>query len=134
MRAKTEAPETEPVPPKTVACPDCGLSYKTPQGMAGHRRLAHSASSARALDERDRELTGRQRALESKASELARKEEAARRREAEAARRERAAREVEETPEGERVSAERARGGDADGASAGGVAVRRVGVDISKTP
>jgi hypothetical protein len=88
---------------ENTTCPDCGQSYKTPQGLAGHRRLAHSASTARALDERNQGLTEHLRALETKAAEVARKEEAARRREAEAARRERAAREIEETPESERI-------------------------------
>jgi hypothetical protein len=92
----------KPVPEHTT-CPDCGQPFKNAQGLAGHRRLAHSASTARALDERNQALTEHQRALETKAAELARKEEAARRREAEAARRERAAREIEETPDSERV-------------------------------
>jgi hypothetical protein len=106
MRAVIEAaekPESDQPVPETLPCPDCGQSYKTPQGLAGHRRLAHSASTARALDERNEALTEHQRALETKADELARREEAARRREAEAVRRERAAREIEETPESERV-------------------------------
>jgi len=89
---------------ESLLCPDCGQSYKTPQGLAGHRRLKHSTSTARALDERNQALTEHQRALETKAAELTRKEDAARRREAEAARRERAAREIEKTPESERVS------------------------------
>jgi hypothetical protein len=74
---------------ESLLCPDCGQSYKTPQGLAGHRRLAHSASTARSLDERNRELEARRHALERRATELARTEEAARRREAEVSRRKR---------------------------------------------
>lgn len=84
----------ETVPPNTVHCPDCGQTYKTPQGLAGHRRLSHSASTARVLDERTRELDEHRRALESRSSEIARREAAARRLEAEAVRRQR---EIDET-------------------------------------
>ncbi|MGA7923298.1 MAG: C2H2-type zinc finger protein [Thermoplasmata archaeon] len=80
----TEQPTAESIP-----CPDCGQSFKTAQGLAGHRRLAHSASSARELDERTRELDEHRRALESKSAEIALREEAARRKGAEAARRQR---------------------------------------------
>ena len=80
----TEQPNAESYP-----CPDCGQSYKTPQGLAGHRRLAHSASTARVLDERTRELDEQRRGLESKSAEIARREAAARKRETEAARRQR---------------------------------------------
>ena len=94
----TEQPNAESYP-----CPDCGQSYKTPQGLAGHRRLAHSASTARALDERGRELDEHGNALESRSVEIARREATTKRRESELARREQAAREIEETPESERV-------------------------------
>ena len=97
-----QGPAEKPVPP-TTPCPDCGQSFKTNQGLAGHWRLAHAGSTRRALDERDRELVEHRRALDQQSSELKRREEAARRAEAEAARRERAAREIEETPESERV-------------------------------
>lgn len=101
----TEATQTatdQPLP-ESATCPDCGQSYKTPQGLAGHRRLAHSMSTAQALDERGRELEEHGRALESKSAEIARREAAARRRDAELASREQAAREIEETPESERL-------------------------------
>jgi hypothetical protein len=100
MALPETAPEPEPVPateepvPREFPCPDCGHAYKTPQGLAGHRRLAHSASTVRALDERDRELEEHGRALESKSAEIARREAAARRLEADAARRKR---EIDET-------------------------------------
>jgi hypothetical protein len=80
----TEQPIAESIP-----CPDCGQGYKTPQGLAGHRRLAHSASTARALDERGRELDEHRQALESKSAEIARREDTAKRQEAELARRKR---------------------------------------------
>ncbi len=100
MALSEEAPKTEPVPAaeeptrREISCPDCGLSFKTAQGLAGHRRLAHSTRTAQALDERGRELEERGRALESKSTEIARREAAARRLESEAARRKR---EIEET-------------------------------------
>jgi hypothetical protein len=103
MDARDSQAETEQPPAESIPCPDCGQSYKTPQGLAGHRRLAHSASTVQALDERDRELTEHRRALESKASEVARREAAAKRRETELGRREQVARETEDTPESERI-------------------------------
>ena len=95
--------DTEQPPAESIPCPDCGQSYKTPQGLSGHRRLAHSASTVQALDERRQELEEHGRALESKSAEIARREAAAKRRETELGRRELAAREIEETPETERV-------------------------------
>jgi hypothetical protein len=94
----TEQPNAE-----SIACPNCGQAYKTPQGLAGHRRLAHSASTARVLDERIRHLDERGKALESRSAEIARREATAKRRDSELARREQAAREIEQTPESERV-------------------------------
>lgn len=100
MVLPVEAPKPEPIPateepaPREIPCPDCGQSYKTPQGLAGHRRLAHSTSTAHALAERAQELEEQRRGLESKSTEIARREAAARRLEAEAARRKR---EIEET-------------------------------------
>jgi hypothetical protein len=94
----TEQPVAESIP-----CPDCGTSFKNPQGLAGHRRLAHSASKARALDERGRELDEHRQALESRSAEMTRRESAAKRRETELAHREQAARKFEETPESERI-------------------------------
>lgn len=102
--------------PNAVACPDCGQSYKTPQGLAGHRRLAHSTNTARVLDERSRGLGERQRALDARASEIERKEasarrqvEATRRRETALTRRERAVRDAEATTSAEKVRREIAR-------------------------
>lgn len=94
---------TEQPTAKSIPCPDCGQSYKNAQGLAGHRRLAHSASTAQALDQRTGELDEQRRGLESKSADIARREAATRRRDAELAQREQAAREIEETPESERV-------------------------------
>jgi hypothetical protein len=104
-------PEEAPVPePETVSCPDCGQSYKTPQGLAGHRRLKHSASTARELEERKRsaeqkeaELRARQEATERRAAEAARVAEATKRREAEIARRQRELAAAEAIPKSERL-------------------------------
>ncbi len=79
---------SQPVPANN-ACPDCGQSYKSPQGLAGHRRLAHSSSTAQALAERSQELDRQRRALESKTAEIARREAAAKRTEADLSRRQR---------------------------------------------
>ena len=81
--------ETTGQPVPTNNCKDCNQSFKTTQGLAGHRRLAHSTSTARELDERNRGLTERQRALEQRTAEVARAEQAAKHREAEAVRRQR---------------------------------------------
>ena len=82
-------------------CGDCGLPFKTAQGLAGHRRLAHSTRTARELDERKRsaeqreaELKAREAVAERRAMEVARSVEVARHKEAEVLRR---AREIEET-------------------------------------
>jgi hypothetical protein len=95
----------EPVP-ANITCPDCGQSYKTPQGLAGHRRLAHATSSAQALAQRTQELNEQRRGIESKTAEVARREAAARRREAELSGRERVAREFEATSAAERLQRE----------------------------
>jgi hypothetical protein len=81
---------------QTVPCPDCGLSFKTPQGLAGHRRLKHSTSTARALDER-------KRSLEKREAEAARAAEALKRREAEVTLRKRELAAAEAVPKSERL-------------------------------
>ncbi|MDG6898800.1 MAG: hypothetical protein JRN24_03575, partial [Nitrososphaerota archaeon] len=97
-------------PVSTNECQDCGQSYKTPQGLAGHRRLKHSASTARELEERKRsaeqkeaELRARQEATERRAAEAARVAEATKRREAEIARRQRELAAAEAIPKSERL-------------------------------
>ncbi len=77
-----------------IECADCGRPFKTAQGLAGHRRLAHSTSTARELEERRRELETQLEELEDRSAELARIEQATKRREAESTRRKR---EIEET-------------------------------------
>ena len=108
----TEATQkpTDPPVPQTVPCAECGQSFKTTQGLAGHRRLQHSASTARELEERKRsaeqkeaELRARQEAAERKAAEAARAAEATKRREAEIARRQRELAAAEAIPKSERL-------------------------------
>jgi hypothetical protein len=91
-------------------CEDCELAFKTPQGLAGHKRLTHSASTSRELDERKRALaeqtralTSKERAAQQREADAARLAEAARRKEAEVAARERTVRQSEETPVPERL-------------------------------
>lgn len=91
-------------------CDDCGQPFKTVQGLAGHRRLAHSTSTARELDERKRsteqketELRAREAAAERKATEAARSAEAVKHRETEIARRQLELTEAEAIPEAERL-------------------------------
>jgi uncharacterized protein YdaT len=71
-------------------CEDCSQSFKTAQGLAGHRRLAHSASTRQELEES-------RRSAEQRAAEFARSSETVKRREAAVARRER---EIAETGPG----------------------------------
>ena len=107
----TEATQTatdQPVP--TNECQDCGQPFKTAQGLAGHRRLAHSASTRAELDERTRsaeqrevELRQREVATERRAAEAARLADATRRREAEIARRQREFEAAAAVPKSERL-------------------------------
>ena len=104
----TQEPTDQPVP--TNECQDCRQPFKTAQGLAGHRRLAHSASTARELEVRRRsteqkeaELRARQEAAERKAAEATRAAEAARRREAEIARRQRELAAAEAIPKSDRL-------------------------------
>jgi hypothetical protein len=68
-------------------CEDCGQSFRSPQGLAGHRRLTHSASTRRELEELSR-------ATDAKEAEVAQRAKAAKERETALARRQR---EIEET-------------------------------------
>lgn len=104
-RESREKPNAE-----SIACPDCGQTYKTPQGLAGHWRLKHSTSTARELEERKRsteqkeaEVKARQEAAERRAAEAARAAEANKRREAEIARRQRELAAAEAIPKSERL-------------------------------
>ncbi len=93
MGAEVEENEPNNERPEIV-CADCGQAFKTAQGLAGHRRLAHSTSTARELEERTRELETQLVELEDRSAKLARIEQATKRREAELTRRKR---EIEET-------------------------------------
>jgi hypothetical protein len=79
-------------------CEDCELAFRSPQGLAGHKRLAHSISTAQELDQR-------QKAIEQRSQAFTARERAAHHRETELARRERAIREAEEIPEAARLRA-----------------------------
>jgi hypothetical protein len=85
MEENSEVPETQ-----TVAweCPDCAQPFKTAQGLAGHRRLAHSTSTRSELEARAGELEERETAAKRREAEVARQAESTRKRESEAARRE----------------------------------------------
>lgn len=110
-RRRRERPQNStdhPVP--TNECQDCGQQFKTAQGLAGHRRLAHSASTARELDERKRsaeqreaKLREREAAADRRAAEAAHSTEAVKRREAEIARRQRKLEAAEAVPKPERL-------------------------------
>lgn len=71
------------------SCSECGQSYKTAQGLAGHRRLAHSSSTRSELEAREGKVAGRESAAKKREAELVRQAEAHERREADLARRER---------------------------------------------
>jgi hypothetical protein len=68
-------------------CDDCGQPFKTAQGLAGHRRLAHSTSTRTELEAKAGQLAERETAARKREAEVARTAEAARKREAEVARR-----------------------------------------------
>jgi hypothetical protein len=71
------------------SCDECDQPFKTAQGLAGHRRLAHSATSRSDLEARAEELAGRETATKRREAEAARKADIARQREAELAERQR---------------------------------------------
>ncbi len=70
-------------------CQECGQPFRTVQGLAGHRRLAHSARTRSELEAKQAELAQRETAAKRREAEAARQAEVARTREAEANRRER---------------------------------------------
>jgi hypothetical protein len=91
-------------------CNDCHQLYKTPQGLAGHRRLAHSTSTSRqleerrrALDEQSRAVASKERAAQQSAADVARIAETNRRREADLSQREEEVRAAGAIPENGRV-------------------------------
>jgi hypothetical protein len=87
MNERGANPNAETKDP-SYCCEDCDQPFKTPQGLAGHRRLAHSTSTRSELEAKAGELAEREAAAKRREAEAARQADAARRREAEAARRE----------------------------------------------
>jgi hypothetical protein len=88
----------EPIPAgaggSQYTCVDCGHPSKTAQGLAGHRRLAHSAGTRSQLEAKEGELAQREAASKRQEAEVARRAADARRRETEVERRRK---EIEET-------------------------------------
>jgi C2H2 type zinc finger protein len=85
--AAPKGPDDSPRPGTDYPCDDCGQPFKTAQGLAGHRRLAHSTSTRTELEAKAGELAEREAAAKRREAEVARKVEAARQREADVARR-----------------------------------------------
>ena len=85
------------------SCDECGQPFKNAQGLAGHRRLAHSASTrselkTKAVEQAERESTARRREVA-----VARRVEAVQQREVDLVRRERGVAAIESVPEHERI-------------------------------
>ncbi len=55
-------------------CDECDQQFKTVQGLAGHRRLAHSTSSRDLLDARSAELERREANAQKRERELAKRQ------------------------------------------------------------
>jgi|GEM_PF-3758886 len=70
-------------------CDDCDQSFKTAQGLAGHRRLTHSTSTRSALDAREATLNERETAAKRRETQIAREAAVTRQREVEVANRQR---------------------------------------------
>jgi C2H2 type zinc finger protein len=83
------AKQTEENSDGGYACDGCDKPFKTAQGLAGHRRLAHSASTRTELEAKAGELAEREVAAKRREAEVARRAEAARQGEADVARRQR---------------------------------------------
>lgn len=86
-----------------VRCDDCGQPFKNAQGLAGHRRLAHSTSTRAELEARETKTAEREAASKRREAELARQVEVARRAEAVLRGREEAVRAAEAIPQQERL-------------------------------
>jgi hypothetical protein len=110
-------PERDPKEPGDIAaggaaefqCPDCGQAFKTAQGLAVLRRLAHSTSTFSELDARETKTVEREAAVKRREAELSRQVGAARRADAALRRREEALRGAEAVPERERIGTTAAR-------------------------
>jgi len=94
------APENVSPP---LNCDDCGQSFKTAQGLAGHRRLAHSTSTRSELESKQGELVQRETSAKRREVEAARQLEAVHRQELNLAGRERAIQQLESVTEEARV-------------------------------
>lgn len=93
----------------SFACPDCDGSFRTAQGLAGHRRLAHSTSTLSELNARGARSAEREATAKRREAELTRQVEAARQTDADLGRREEAVRVAEAVPERERIGTAAAR-------------------------
>lgn len=76
-------------PGRDYPCDDCQRPFRTAQGLAGHRRLAHSAGTRSELEAKAAELAAREATAKKREAEAARLAEGARRRETAAAERQR---------------------------------------------
>jgi hypothetical protein len=83
-----------PDSPRQVRCTKCQSTFRSPQGLAGHELLAHSATSRKLLEARQTSAQARERTLTAKEAALANQESSLRQRESSVAQRER---ELEET-------------------------------------
>lgn len=99
------APEETPgtIPGPDLNCDDCDQPFKSAQGLAGHRRLAHSTSTRSELEAKAGQIAEREAAAKRRETEAARQAEAARRAESDLARREQALRAEEAVPECDRL-------------------------------
>lgn len=98
-----KAPTADPADPEDLLCDDCDQRFKNAQGLAGHRRLAHSATTRLELEAKASEVAERDRAAKRRESEAAQRTEAARRREADVSRREQEVAASEAVPEHARI-------------------------------
>jgi hypothetical protein len=88
---------------EAFSCDDCDQPFKSAQGLAGHRRLAHSTSTRTELEAKASQVAEREAAAKNREDEAARRTEAARRAESDLTRRERALRAAEAIPESDRL-------------------------------
>lgn len=96
-KSNDEAPDPE------YTCVDCGQPFKNAQGLAGHRRLAHSASTRSDLEAQANDLAEREVAAKRRERQAAQKAEAARQREADLSRRQEEIAAEEAVSEDERI-------------------------------
>jgi hypothetical protein len=68
-----------------MTCPECGVPARSVQGLAGHRRLAHSTETRQALGLREEQVAKREQGVRERERTLAGKERDVVRREREIA-------------------------------------------------